>query len=489
MNSGQKTMTQVCMVIEGAYPYITGGVSAWCHKLITDIKDVEFSLLVILPASYRGKSYKYEIPDNVKAIHEVWLDRDYFKRRKGTSNKKDIKTFFNEIEHFHTSMKLKNYGQFTIISKLIDKMKDLRITLRTLTKSKQVIQSLFNIYNNNKKKSGFMQYFWTWKSTHLPLFRILNFPLPKADVYHAVSTGYAGFLSTIAKLRHNIPFILTEHGIYAMEREDELKASEFISRDQKDLWIRFFHSFCRISYSFADKIITLYKGNEYIEVSNNANIDKIEIIPNGVDIKLYLSLKKLPSPDRLRVGIVARVVPIKDVKAFIRAAAIVKDQYEDADFFIVGPTDEDEEYYEECVEMVKELDLGDRLKFAGKQDMKEYYPKLDILVLTSAREAQPLVLLEAMCSGIPCIATDVGSCREMLDNVGFVTTPGKPEETAEAIIKLCSNTALRNELIEKGRDIVKMNYNVIDVIKSYRSIYHKYSEKNRVHLMEKKWLA
>lgn len=482
-------MTHVCMVIEGAYPYITGGVSAWCHKLISEIKDVEFSLLVILPASYRGKSYKYEIPCNVKNIHEVWLDRDYFSNKGKSTNKKDTDYFFKEIEHFHTSMKLKNYGQFNIISKLIDKFKNISITLKTLTQSKKVIHSLFNLYNNNKKNTGFMRYFWTWKSTHLPLFRIINFPLPKADVYHAVSTGYAGYLGTIAKLRYNIPFVLTEHGIYAMEREDELKASEYISQDQKSLWIRFFHSLCRISYSFADKIITLYKGNEYIEVSNNANIDRIEIIPNGVDIKLYLSLKKIPSPDKIRVGIVARVVPIKDVKTFIKAAAIVKNEYADADFYIVGPTDEDEEYYDECVEMVKELDLGDRLKFAGKQDMKEYYPKLDILVLTSAREAQPLVLLEAMCSGIPCIATDVGSCREMLEDVGFVTTPSKPEETAEAIIKLCKNTALRNELIDKGREMVKMNFNVIDVIESYRNIYHTYGEKKRADLLEKKWLV
>ncbi len=228
-------MTQVCMVIEGAYPYITGGVSAWCHKLITDIKDVEFSLLVILPASYKGKSYKYEIPDNVKKIYEVWLDNDYFTQKSMHPRKKDIKQFFDEVENFHTSMKLKNYGHFNIVTNLLNKLKNISITLKTLTKSKEAIHSLFNLYNHNKKKSGFMMYFWTWKSTHLPLFRIFNFPLPQADVYHAVSTGYAGYLSTIAKLRYDLPFILTEHGIYAMEREDELKASEFISGDQKQL--------------------------------------------------------------------------------------------------------------------------------------------------------------------------------------------------------------------------------------------------------------
>ena len=81
-------MPTVCMVIEGAYPYITGGVSAWCHQLIREIDDVEFILLTILPASYRGKSYRYELPPNVIDVQELWLDTDYFSGRRGTSRRR-----------------------------------------------------------------------------------------------------------------------------------------------------------------------------------------------------------------------------------------------------------------------------------------------------------------------------------------------------------------------------------------------------------------
>jgi glycosyltransferase involved in cell wall biosynthesis len=72
----------------------------------------------------------------------------------------------------------------------------------------------------------------------------------------------------------------------------------------------------------------------------------------------------------------------------------------------------------------------------------------------------------------------VGCCKEMLEDLGFITTPGKPEETAEAIIKLCKNENLRHELTEKGKKMVKLNYNVKDVIKSYRDIYFKFSTIN-----------
>ncbi|MBA7649857.1 hypothetical protein ES703_57656 [subsurface metagenome] len=109
--------------------------------------------------------------------------------------------------------------------------------------------------------------------------------------------------------------------------------------------------------------------------------------------------------------------------------------------------------------------------------------KIDILVLTSAREAQPLVLLEGMCAGTPCVATDVGCCRDMLEDVGFVTAAARPEETAEAVIKLCKNERLGEELIKKGREMVRLNYNVDDVIESYRDIYFKYSQMREAELL------
>ncbi len=478
-------MSHVCMVVEGAYPYITGGVSAWCHQLITEISDVDFSLLVILPASYRGKDYKYDLPDNVIDVRQIWLDKNYFTENQGHSSKIEKEDLFNEIKNFHISMKLKNYGFFKIVLETLLNDDNSRFTLEDLTKSKEAVDTLFKLYKETGNTSGFMQYFWTWKSTHLPLLRILNYPLPEADMYHAVSTGFAGIASALAKIKYNIPFVLTEHGIYAMEREDELTNSEQIDENQKQFWINFYHSLCRISYSHCDKIITLYRGNQFIEVANNAKVDRTEIIPNGVDIALYSSLNKIDNGEKIIVGSVVRVVPIKDVKTFIRAAGIASKEVPEAEFHIIGPDDEDEEYYNECVEMVAEMNLQEKIIFTGRVKMTDYYPRVDILVLTSAREAQPLVLLEGMCVGMPTIASDVGCCREMLEGLGFITAPGNHEETAEAIIKLCKSKKLREELTIKGKEMVKLKFDVKDVIESYRQIYHKFSDQSKIKILGK----
>ncbi len=129
--------------------------------------------------------------------------------------------------------------------------------------------------------------------------------------------------------------------------------------------------------------------------------------------------------------------------------------------------------------------MEDKIIFTGRVKMTDYYPKVDILVLTSAREAQPLVLLEGMCVGMPTVASDVGCCREMLENIGFITTPGNEKETAEAIIRLCKNKDLRADLTKKGKEMVKLKYNVRDVLESYRQIYHKFSSESKIKLMVK----
>ena len=65
---------RICLVLEGCYPYVHGGVSTWMHQYITVMKEHEFVLWVIgAHACDRGK-FVYELPDNVVEVHEVFLD-------------------------------------------------------------------------------------------------------------------------------------------------------------------------------------------------------------------------------------------------------------------------------------------------------------------------------------------------------------------------------------------------------------------------------
>lgn len=85
----------------------------------------------------------------------------------------------------------------------------------------------------------------------------------------------------------------------------------------------------------------------------------------------------------------------------------------DVQLSAVGSYEEDPIYYLECIELANNIGLGDDLKFLGHVNFKEFLNEMDLLVLTSISEAQPLVILEAGAAGIPTVATHVGGCSQL----------------------------------------------------------------------------
>jgi len=259
----------------------------------------------------------------------------------------------------------------------------------------------------------------------------------------------------------------------------------------RKFWINLFLALGKLAYEHADRIFSLYEGNKALQAEYGADPATIEIVPNGVKIK-YLEGERTPLAQREfpRVGFVGRVVPIKDVKTLILAFKTVSATLPDACLDILGPTEEDEEYFEECRALVGLLGLGEKVVFHGRVDVVEWFKKVDIQVLTSISEGQPLVILEGFCSGLPCVASDVGSCRELLEgrtdedralgSAGLVTGIGNPEDTAQAIIAILQNPELHHSMSLAARARVKAYYDYDEMIHTYRSIYQSAMESEGV---------
>src|SRR5207249_8690507 len=152
---------------------------------------------------------------------------------------------------------------------------------------------------------------------------------------------------------------------------------------------------------------------------------------------------------RPSVALIGRVVPIKDVKTFLRACALLKNLVPDIQAYVLGPTDEDSEYFRECENMAGHLGIEDVVNFTGRVKLDDYLGRIDVMALTSISEAQPLTILEAGAAGIPSVATDVGACREMilgrstespaLGDGGAITPLCNPAATAASIAHLLSD--------------------------------------------------
>ena len=142
-------------------------------------------------------------------------------------------------------------------------------------------------------------------------------------------------------------------------------------------------------------------------------------LTNGISLARFAPLRErqaaVPPPVLCLIG---RVVPIKDIKTFIRAMRRVVNRLPVAEGWIVGPEDEDPAYAEECRNLVESLGLQERVKFLGFRRVEDILPQVGVVVLSSISEALPLVLLEGYAAGVPAVSTDVGSCRQLIEGVG-----------------------------------------------------------------------
>ena len=489
-------MEDVCLLLEGTYPYVSGGVSSWVYDLIKRMEDVTFSIVYLGAHRPGSKKMQYELPGNVVDFRELYLF-DY--RVDAEPGQKKNSKEHRVIENFLLKMKKGDHALFEELLNVagLDRK---RISLYDLVHSKDAWEGLLRMYESESEEHSFLDFFWTWRFVYLPFFSLLRLSLPMARVYHSVSTGYAGVLGSMAKILYKRPFILTEHGIYTRERKIDISQAEWIYSETeteikvvegtdffKDWWKTLFSAFSLLAYDTADKITTLYEGNRKVQIEEGANPAITSIIPNGIDVDLFKSLKKSTDKKVRNIGFVGRIVPIKDIKTLLIAFKIIYEEKKDVHFWMIGPTDEDKDYVKECNLLIEMESLQDVVTFTGKVDVKEYYPKIDVLVLTSVSEGQPIVLLEAGACGIPAVATDVGACSEILYGMspedqllgpsGIITPVRNSKATAQAVLRILEDRSLYRKMSDTARKRIAVYYQIHNLIAGYKLIYNELMEK------------
>lgn len=495
-----RNVADVCMVVEGTYPYLRGGVSSWIHNLIGALPEKTFQILFIGASPQVEYELRYEVPENVIGIHTVYA-QDFREENLHThgpihGGRKKKKMDWETMEQFHRG--IMTCPGVPLWDELYEAAGDPRsrsLSLDDLFTSRRSWDFLNALYHESGKDASFVDYFWTWRFSHLSLFQMMQAELPPARVYHAVSTGYAGFLAALAKKRLGVPMILTEHGIYTRERSIEIAQAEWIYVEQaqdyklrrtqgffKQWWINMFRWMSRLTYQEADRIITITAVNQQFQLGDGAAPDKMSVIPNGIKLERYSGARSGPRPeDEFMVGFVGRVVPIKDVKTFIRAVKTAVSEVPNLKAYIIGPNDEDAEYFAECSRLTAMLGLEDNIVYTGPANVVEYYSRMHLLVLTSISEGQPLVILEGHCAGVPVVASNVGACQELiygrtpedraLGASGIVTAVASPRETGEAIIRIARDEKLRASMVRAGIERVERFYKEEDLNRTYLGIY------------------
>lgn len=463
---------RICIITEGCYPYTVGGVSGWVHSMINTFKEYEFVLLTIIPTREQSGKFAYELPENVTEVHELYLDDADW----SGANRRHKKRL-NKKEYYALRSLLLN--QDVEWDALFDYFSKTDVSINGLLMGEDFYHAVEECYNLQYPDIVFSDFLWTMRSMYLPLFLALSMEIPKADVYHAVSTGYAGILGSMGKYFHNGQFIISEHGIYTREREEEIIKAEWVQRTYKNIWIKQFKKMSKVAYDTADVVTGLYEYACELQEELGCHKQKLAVTPNGIDYKRFENLPQIPQKEKdyIHIGAVLRVAPIKDVKTMIQAFAYAKKRCPKLKLWVMGPYDEEPEYAAECFKMAEQMQISD-IEFTGRINVTDYLGWMDMTLLTSISEGQPLTILESFAAQVPVIATDVGNCKGLLygedddfGKAGILTHIMNIEEIANAMVYMAENPEERKRMAKAGYKRLIRKYKIEDMKKTYGEIY------------------
>lgn len=478
---------KICIVAEGCYPYVVGGVSGWINSMIHAFPSVDFVILAIISDRSQSGQFKYQLPDNVVEIYEAYLDDVDWKGDRRRSRKRRL----NKREY--AALRSVVLGANTEWDILFDLFQEKKVAIDDILMGEDFFHIVEECYEKNYSQVVFVDFLWTMRSIYLPLFLILHTRIPRADIYHCVATGYAGVLGGLAKHLYGCGLMVSEHGIYTREREEEILKATWVKGIYKNIWIDQFRKMSKLAYESADVVTALYGHARQLQVELGCSPLKIELTPNGITVEDFANLpgKSEEELQYIQIGAILRVTSIKDVKTLIRAFAFAKKEVPNLRLYIMGPVDEEEAYAGECFELVETMELPDVI-FTDRVNVKEYLGRMDFTILTSISEGQPLTILESFAAKKPAIATDVGNCKALLygeegddlGEAGILTHIMNTQEIAEAMIKLANSPRLRTAMGEVGYARVNRYYRVEQMRRKYSMLYQEILGKDG----EWKWL-
>ena len=470
---------RVCLICEGSYPYVPGGVSSWVQMLCSQFRDVEFVVWSIATTREEMSEYAYRIPENVKEIQTLYLGDVTFQRtgRKIRLTREEKATLKGLLT-----------GSVDTINwtGVLELAKQHRRHLCDLLMSESFFDICMEEYRRLKSRKVFLHFLWNFRGIYFPLMYTLSQEIPRADIYHAISAGYAGILGSCASYTQGVPLILSEHGIYTREREEDIIRSKWVVGEFKEPWIAFFKKLSFTAYQQASVVTTLFEQNRALQIELKCPPEKIAVIPNGVNAGDFDCCRNRKKGGPFVLGTILRVVPIKDVKTMLLAFDIVKRAAPEARLKIMGNCGEDPVYYQECVELLAELGTAD-VEFLGVVNIREHLPEVDLLLLSSISEGQPLAILEGMAAEIPFVATNVGDCRALLEGegeedrfgpAGLVVPVMNSEAMAQAILRLMGDPALLARMGLAGRRRVEAYYSRAEMLDAFHGLYKRLEEES-----------
>jgi len=217
----------------------------------------------------------------------------------------------------------------------------------------------------------------------------------------------------------------------------------------------------------ADKILVISESIKQMLVKKAFfSKNKLIIIKEGINFNDY-RIKKIK---KIKViGTAGRLVIQKNHFLFLDAAKLVLEKYPKIRFIVAG----NGSLKEQLIKHSKNLKIEKNVFFLGEiRNMKRFYSKIDLFLLTSSYEGTPIVILEAIASNVPVIATNIPGTNEIIQNnkTGFLTEENA-EKIAEKLIYLIENPEIAKKTAKQARNKLKKKYSIKRKVKEMQELY------------------
>lgn len=204
------------------------------------------------------------------------------------------------------------------------------------------------------------------------------------------------------------------------------------------------------------------------------------VIPNGFDTDVFkpndfarVMLRGLigASPGARIVGICGRYHPQKDFSTFLRAAKEVSRVHPETHFVMIGRNLDSDNH--ELGGLIRALGPSRYVHLLGERhDLPSLLPGIDVFCSSSANEGFSNVVGEALSCGLPCVVTDAGASKELVEGIGIVVGRYDPEALASALsVILQLPTQSLKELGSQGRERIIRRYSYASMVSAYQSLY------------------
>ncbi|MFD3804746.1 GT4 family glycosyltransferase PelF [Streptomyces sp. NPDC058611] len=462
----------VTMLTEGTYPHVHGGVSTWCDQLVRGMPEVDFNVIALTGSG--REPVTWELPRNVYRHTAVplWGPPPGRGRRKALRGKahrrftRVYETFLLSLldpSHGGFSNALRELAQLARAGKLAPALRSeyvLRLLMRVWTRPGLSTAEARPTIHDALTATDLLEH----------ALRPLSVRIPPDSVAHAVSSGLATLPALAAKYLDDVPFLLTEHGIYLRERYLGYRTAEQ-RWPVKALMLGFYRELNTEGYRQADLITPCNQYNRRWEERGGADSERIRTVYNGVDPHAFPEAG--PEPEVPTLSWCGRIDPIKDLETLIRAYAFMREELPGLRLRLFGPVPAGCEGYRlRLEELAAELGVGDGISYEGRiEQVARAYAAGSVVMLSSISEGFPFSIIEAMSCGRTTVSTDVGGVREAVGDTGLVVPPREPETMARATLALLRDDERRAELGRMARKRVVEKFTLHQSVDGFRHIY------------------